>query len=316
MENRNPYVLVGAITLLLVVAIFGFVLWMARYSGEQRKEYDIFFSQSVAGLTSGSSVTFSGVPVGQVKLISLIPETPEFVRVRIEVAQDVPVLEGTTAALQGLGFTGSIQVQMKGAMAGAPEIDTPGPFGVPVIPSTGSGLGELMENAPQVLERASTLLARLNEVFDDGNRAALASMVRNLDKVTGSIAREEDTIRNALQEAEKTLRAATLAANQLAAAGGTANTLMNEEGRPLLDELRTTVTSANSMLQKLDALAVAAQPGVEGFSSQTVPEANRLIRDLREITESLGAISSKLDEDPLGSVIGGRTLPDYKAENK
>lgn len=316
MENRKPYVLVGAVTLLLVVAIFGFILWLARFSGGQGDQYDIFFRQSVAGLTTGSSVTFSGVPIGQVKNISLMPQTPEFVRVRIEIAKDVPILEGTTAALQGLGFTGSIQVQLKGAMRDAPPIDTPGPFGVPVIPSTGSGLGELMENAPQVLERASTLLARLNEVFDDENREALASMIRNLDKVSGAIAEEEGAIQQSLRETARTLEAATLAANNLAAAGSTANTLMNEEGRPLMEELRKAVVSANAALQQIEAVTAAARPGVESFSSQTIPDANRLIREMRDVTEALGALSSKLDEDPLGSVIGGRTLPDYQPENK
>ena len=55
----------------------------------------IFFNQSVAGLTVGSGVTFSGVPVGQVRAIALMPETPQFIRVRIELQPDTPVLEGT-----------------------------------------------------------------------------------------------------------------------------------------------------------------------------------------------------------------------------
>lgn len=316
MENRKPYVLVGAITLLLVVAIFAFVFWLARFSGESRKEYDIFFRQSVAGLSTGSAVTFSGVPIGQVKLISLMPETPEFVRVRIQISQDVPVLEGTTAALQGLGFTGGIQVQLKGAMRDAPEIDAPGPFGAPVIPSTSSGLGELMESAPQVLERTSTLLARLNEVFDDENRAALAGMIRNLDKITEVVAGEDEAIRKALREAAAATKAAGDAATRLAEAGATANTLMRDDIRPLIGDLRTTVASADKALKQVDALAGAATPGVESFSSETIPEANRLIRDLRDISESLGAISSKLDEDPLGAVVGGRALPDYVPEKQ
>lgn len=316
MENRKPYVLVGAITLLGIVAIFAFVLWLSNFSGERRVPYDIFFRQSVAGLTTGSSVTFSGVPVGQVRNISLMPETPEFVRVRIEVEQDVPVLEGTTAALQGLGFTGSIQIQLKGAMRDAPPIDTPGPFGVPVIPSTASGLGELMENAPQALERASTLLARLNEVFDDENRAALSGLVRNLEKTTDAIANQGPAIEATITEAARTMAAATQAANRIAAVGNTTNILLREDAKPLIADLRTTIQTANTSLEQLNSVLSTAQPGVQSFSNETIPEANRLIRDLQDVSARLGAISSRLDEDPLGAVIGGRQLPDYDPKGK
>ena len=34
MENRNNNVLVGAVTFVLVLALFGFVLWLARFSRE------------------------------------------------------------------------------------------------------------------------------------------------------------------------------------------------------------------------------------------------------------------------------------------
>ncbi|MGL6043794.1 MAG: MlaD family protein, partial [Sandaracinobacteroides sp.] len=99
MENRHSYALVGAITFLLIVVLFGFVLWLARFSREDKTEYDIFFGQSVSGLTVGSSVSFSGVPVGQVRQIALMPETPQFIRVRVELQPDTPILEGTTASL-------------------------------------------------------------------------------------------------------------------------------------------------------------------------------------------------------------------------
>lgn len=316
MENRKPYMLVGGVTLVLVVAIFAFMLWLARFSGEDRDEYDIFFRQSVAGLATGSAVTFSGVPVGQVKKIALMPQAPEFVRVRIEISPDVPVVEGMTAALQGLGFTGAIQIQLKGARRGAPPITARGPYGVPVIPATSSGFGELLENAPQVLERASTLLARLNDVFDDENREALAKIAKNLARTTSVIAEEGPAVRSAIREASVTLKAATEAANRLAAASATADTLMKEDARPMIADLRTSITTATAAMKRLEEVTAAAKPGVESFSRDTIPEANRLIRQLQDVSEGLGALSTKLDEDPLGAVVGGRRLPDYEPEKK
>ena len=83
METRANHVWVGAVTLLLLAALALFIVWIAGLGENDRKEYDIFFKQSVAGLANGSSVSFAGVPVGQGRDISLWDTDPEFVRVRI-----------------------------------------------------------------------------------------------------------------------------------------------------------------------------------------------------------------------------------------
>jgi len=85
METKSNYVVVGAITLLLLALLAGFTVWLSRAGEGSKKEYDIFFQQSVNGLAKGSGVSFSGVPVGTIQKISLLPNRPEFVWVQIEV---------------------------------------------------------------------------------------------------------------------------------------------------------------------------------------------------------------------------------------
>src|ERR687894_501386 len=97
MENRSNQILVGGIVMALIVAVLAFIIWMSQVSAEERNQYDIFFSQAVDGLAQGSAVSFSGVPVGQIESINLEPNNPQFVRVRIQVRADTPVLQGTTA---------------------------------------------------------------------------------------------------------------------------------------------------------------------------------------------------------------------------
>ena len=167
-----------------------------------------------------------------------------------------------------------------------------------------------------MLERASTLLARLNEVFDDDNRAALASTLDNIDRATKTIAEEGPAIRSAIREAEGSLRAFQAAADQFGTASQSVNAMVNEDGRPLIADLRKSSQQLNETLGRLDKLVGAAEPGVQTLSTQTVPELNRLIIDLRDMSGQLGAIAGKLDEGPLGSVVGGRSLPDYQPEKK
>ena len=99
METRSNYVMVGAVTAALLAGVLFFIVWLAGLSNKQTKCYDVYFSQAVGGLNKGSAVTFSGVPVGQVQKISLLPNRPEFVWVRIEVDEQTPVLQGTTAQI-------------------------------------------------------------------------------------------------------------------------------------------------------------------------------------------------------------------------
>ena len=125
MENRSNYVIVGSIALAMVVGIFLMVLWLARFSGGDSKVYDVYFKQSITGLALGSPVQFNGVTVGKITQIRLLPQRPEYVRVRINIDGEVPVLEGTTAGVEGVGFTGVSQIQLDGAVQGAKPITEP-----------------------------------------------------------------------------------------------------------------------------------------------------------------------------------------------
>src|SRR5947199_4621918 len=153
METRSNYVMVGAVTVALLAGVLLFIVWLAGLSNKAYKCYDIYFAQGVGGLNKSSNVTFSGVPVGQVTKISLLPNRPEFVWVRINVDEETPVLQGTSAQIHGVGFTGVSEIQLTGAARGRPAIAQPGPQGCPVIPSSTSGLGALLNSAPELIDR-------------------------------------------------------------------------------------------------------------------------------------------------------------------
>src|SRR3954454_7204529 len=150
METRSNYVLVGAVTVALLVGLLLFFVWLAGLSNTATKCYDIYFP-AVGGINKGTNVSFSGVPVGQVAKISLLPNRPEFVWVRIEVDNETPVLQGTSAQIKGVGFTGVSEIQLDGAVRGSPPIQQMGPQGCPVVPATSGGLGALLNTAPELI---------------------------------------------------------------------------------------------------------------------------------------------------------------------
>src|SRR3954453_21893189 len=141
--------MVGAVTVALLAGTLLFIVWLAGLSNKATKCYDIYFSQAVGGLNKGSNVTFSGVPVGQVKKISLLPNRPEFVWVRINVDEQTPVLQGTVAQIKSISLAGANEIQLDGAQRGSAPIEQLGPQGCPVIPASSSGLSALLNSAPE-----------------------------------------------------------------------------------------------------------------------------------------------------------------------
>ena len=311
MENRSHNLLVGGVTLLLLLALAGFTVWLAGAGGKSRNEYDIFFKQSVDGLNRGSGVLYSGVPVGQVKEISLWRPDPQFVRVRIEVDDDVPVLQGTTAQLQGVGFTGVTQVALDGAVRGAPPIREVGPAGKPVIPTRVGGLGELLNSAPMLLERLSTLTERLTELANDRNQQSLANILDNIETTTGTLARNGPQLEQALREARVAAQQAGRAAEDIGRLADTTSGLLDEQGRPLIGDLRAAIASANRSIQTLEGAIAEARPGLNAFSQRTIPEANALLRDLRRSATTLSNVADRIDQQGAGGLLNQR-LPDYE----
>lgn len=312
METRSNHLLVGAVVLALLAAVVGFTVWIAGRGGGPSKEYDIFFRQSVEGLNRGSSVSYAGVPSGTVEKIELWKANPEFVRVRIAVNEDVPILIGTTATIQGVGFTGVSQIQLQGAAKGAPPISEVGPAGVPVIPTRTAGLGALLNNAPQLIERLSTLTERLTEVLSDTNQRNFEGILKNTNALTGRLSDSAPELRKALVEIQVAVRDIGAAADQVGVAAGSTATLVDQEGRPMITQLRKTVAQAERSLATLDAAVAEARPGLRSLSTDTMPEVNQLVRDLRTMSDSISALTAKIDQQGAGALIGGQALPDYK----
>ena len=311
METRSNHILVGGVVLALIAITLAFVLWISQVSSGDKNKFDIFFRTSVDGLAKGSALTFSGVPVGKVDDIKLMPESPEFVRVRITIDDQTPVLQGTTAGISGVGFTGVSQINLEGAIRGAPPITDVGPYGVPVIPTKPGGLGALLASAPQLLDKLPTLSDRLAMLLDDKNQKSMANILANVDKFTGSLASDGPQIRETLATAKVAIKNAGDAADQIAKLAGTTNQMLDENGKPLVADLRDAVASAKHSMASLDAAITDARPGIKTFSTQTVPNADQLVRDLSNMAQALTAVADKINNGGAGGVLGGTKLPDY-----
>jgi phospholipid/cholesterol/gamma-HCH transport system substrate-binding protein len=328
METRSNHILVGAVVLGMLAALVLFVVWLSQAGGDQDKKYDILFSQAVEGLAKSSAVTFSGVPVGQVESINLLPKTPQFVRIRISVDEKTPVIVGTTATMKAT-FTGIASIQLDPPERDprsrrvdrpivCPEVnpDAQCPFGVPLIPTKPGALGQLLNSAPELLERVSALTARLTELLGDRNQNSIAAILENVQVISRNLAERSDEIAATMAEARVAIRQTGVAAQQMGELADTADRTLSGDVRPMLGDLRQTIRAAETSMGNLDAAIGDARPGLQAFSKQTIPEVGQLVRDLREMSDALSAVAQRLNTQGAGGIIGGSKLPDYKPRNR
>jgi phospholipid/cholesterol/gamma-HCH transport system substrate-binding protein len=316
METRSNYIMVGAVTVALLAGVLLFIVWLAGLSNKATKCYDIYFSEAVGGLNKGSNVTFSGVPVGQVSRISLLPSRPEFVWVRIQVDEQTPVLQGTTAQIHGVGFTGVSEIQLAGAARGRPAISQAGPQGCPVVPASTSGLGALLNSAPELIDRIQRLTERLTELLSDKNQNSISDILENIDRTSKVLADRAPEMADAMGQVRIAAHNAGIAAANVAALTDNTNRLVTEQGRPAVDNLNKTIVSARQAADNLNAMISDARPGVQNFSKSTLPQANQLVHDLRELTQSLKAVSDRVNHQGIGGALGPEKLPDYKPRKR
>jgi len=181
-----------------------------------------------------------------------------------------------------------------------------------VVPSATGGLGALLNSAPELIERIQRLTERLTELLSDKNQNSIADILENLDRTTKVLADRAPDLADAIGDARIAARNAGIAAQKFGVLADSTNQLINEQGKPAAEDLRKSIASIQQAADSLNAMITDARPGVQNFSKSTLPEANRMVRDLRELTQSLNSFTERLNQGGIGGTLGPEKLPDYK----
>src|SRR6059058_4849876 len=107
MEKHANYALVGLSTLILLVGLLIFAVWLARFQFARENDlYDIVFQGPVRGISQVGEVHFNGIKVGEITKIALDRTNPTRVISRARVTSDVPIRVDSFATLEPQGITG------------------------------------------------------------------------------------------------------------------------------------------------------------------------------------------------------------------
>lgn len=184
METRANFVLIGAFTLAVIAAAFGFVMWFQNlHTTKARIPLRIIFEGPAAGLRNGGSVNFNGIRVGEV--ISVKLDNPRRVVALAMVAKDAPIRKDTLVGLEFQGLTGVAAISLKGGEEAAPTVPLDDD-GVPVLTADPNALQD-------VTEAIRGTLQNINRVVAD-NQEAVKNSLHNLEAFTASLARNSEKI--------------------------------------------------------------------------------------------------------------------------
>ena len=204
-------------------------------------------------------------------------------------------------------------MQISGGTNDAPPLRAKAGEGRPIIPSTPSQIQEVIEQAPELINRFIGLVDQANEIMNDENVKNLGQTLENLNGFTAALANSSGDIEEALAETAATLtqvrataaEAETLIATFAGRSEGLADSIestltdasrLTREAAQLVETLQPLVAQTGDTLDKVGRIADDVAPHAGPIAEQ----AEAALRDARTITEDLkGAtrnISKAADE--------------------
>jgi phospholipid/cholesterol/gamma-HCH transport system substrate-binding protein len=273
METKANYLMIGGFVLGVLALAFVFVFWMTNLSGGG-KQYFIVFDGSVAGLTTGASVGFNGIKVGEVQSMQLDPADARKVQVLISVHADTPVRDNSRASMQSLGLTGGTGIQITAGTPDSPLLVATAENPIPVIAADRGGGQGLFDAAPAVMNNANALLLRLNDLVAE-NQESIHKSLTNVEAVTTMLAERKDDI------------AQTITDVQAAA----------QSFKDLSGKLEV------SLGDNLDSVTKTAKDSLQEFGN--------FMREGRRAAATLNRVLEKFEANPRSFLLGGSQVPEY-----
>ena len=267
METRANYVLIGAFTLAVIAAAFGFVLWFqSLHTTKQRSPLRVIFEGPASGLRNGGNVNFNGIRIGEV--ISVKLDNPRRVVALAMIENNAPIRKDTAVGLEFQGLTGVAAISLKGGDEAAPPVPLD-EDGIPVLTADPNALQDVTEAIRATLQNVNRIVA--------DNQQSVKNSLKNLETFTQALARNSEKIDNVMLKVDGVMgKADSLMLGLDAIAGG-------KNG----GELNQMVKSIRDLAEDLDKRSGA------------------LISDGRKTLSDISRAVNNFDRNPSRVIFGG-----------
>jgi phospholipid/cholesterol/gamma-HCH transport system substrate-binding protein len=309
METKVNFAVVGGFVLILGAVMVAVLLWLAS-GGAFQKKYDLYLAieeESVSGLNLNAPVKYNGVDVGKVRQIRLDPGNPERVNLLFAIERGTPIKEDTVAVLKTQGLTGIAYVELSGGARDAPPLVALAGSEYPVI-HTKPSLSARLENVlTTVLEKLDSTSNNINAILSNENQAAFKSALGDIATVAHTIAARKDAIDASITNGARTLENASRLSSQL-------GPVIENVGRSA-EAIKNMGNEVAKTSASLGMTVDAVGPDVKRFTSETLPELERLLGEVHVLSTSLRRLSEQTERNPSSLLFGLKPVPDGPGES-
>lgn len=310
MDSKVNYAAVGGFVLALGALLIAGILWLATGLGN-KKDYELYLSivsESVAGLNVDAPVKYMGVDVGKVKSIQINPAKPQEVQLLFAIEKGTPVKQDTEAVLKTQGLTGIAYVELSGSTPDSAILIATAGSPYPVI-NTKPSLSARLENVlTTVLANLDRTAANVNAMFDDDNRMEVKKILSSTSIVMSTIAAQKTQINSFISNAAKTANSTSQAAPNI---------------EPTLARISRAADAVEKMANEAKLASTGAKKtiaevggGMRQLTGETLPELERLMAELRDLSASLKRLSEQTELNPSSLLRGRQPLPLGPGEKK
>jgi phospholipid/cholesterol/gamma-HCH transport system substrate-binding protein len=300
MEKDANYALVGLFSLLLLVGLLAFGIWLAQFNLKRDfQNYDIVFQGPVNGLSKGGEVRFNGIKVGEITQIELWPQNTEKVVAHVRMSADVPVRTDSVATIEPLGITGVNFIQVSAGTRSNPLVRQQTAFGkTPMIASRPSALSGFLTGGESVLTETVKALQGVNAMLTPENIASIQTSLRNVESFSSELARRKQVI----AETEAALKSLDTAAQEIAALSASSRALVEGDGAQTLKSLGEAATETQAAVKEMrGVIARIDGPGGESTASG-LAQFTAAVGALQGAADSLTRLSRELEANPRGLI--------------
>ncbi|KRG66269.1 ABC transporter substrate-binding protein [Stenotrophomonas humi] len=298
METKANYVLIGAFTIVVAMALLVFGLWAAKYSSDRTwQEYRVVFTEAVTGLSVGSPVQYNGIAVGSITELTLAPDDPRKVIARLRLNSTTPVKTDTRAKLAITSLTGPSIIQLSGGTPQAPALTASSREPIPTIATAPSALQNITDVANRVVERMDQLLS-------DKNVDRISTTLAHLETISSGLADRDAGTQALLVEARDAARNLNTTLNT--ANGAIANLDQNvlRQLPATLDKLDTSLSKLDSAAGNADAILGENRAAINSFANDGLAQLGPTLTELRGLIRDLRRVSDRLENNPARYLLG------------
>jgi len=273
---RATNLVIGTTTLAVIAAaLTGLIVFQKIKGARNQSQLRIVFNGSASGLRKGGTVTFDGVPAGQILSIKL--ENPRKIVALVRLDNNAPLRKDTSVGIEFQGLTGVADIALVGGAPAAPPVPLD-QDGIPVLTADWSeqqSITDTLHNVDSFLidnrqtikdsllsfESYTASLKSKSDAIDGilGQADdAFAGFDRTMSKINNAIPGFADGKAEELFEKLKSLR-------ELADTYKQKSSTFLEEGRRMLADVSE---GANNFSRKIDPLSVAPPRRPQGQKRQ------------------------------------------------